>query len=986
MENFAEYDGASSPPWTSRWQQQPQQQQHRRPPPPPPQQQQRGQQHQQQRQTPGNYYYPFNPNYNTGYGSNVNNNNNNNNNNNPAYGDQYTTDNNDAAAAAAAAADPNSYQSLLLELDESTIREMTLSHHVQNLSSLVSSLTSETEYLSGRIEALSERLADSESNYHTSRNRNLELEANCTALSSTIVGLKREAENLADSARRAEERDGERERSASGLRAELRRATDDLERLACLVETERFEEERARFLDDLDEKRIRERKRKKKKKKRSFWGWFFGWGDSSSSSSSSSSFESDDDYEDGALTSSIVADATVLAMDDEERKRAARELARTTLLHALQAERNNVDELESALEALRRNNTAIMDVVSSRDTIVSELNDRVAVFEEDRMVLKAALRQLQAEMREEAPRTERLARDLEEAREREITLIEEMESMAEDMRLEREDLEARLTNATREHNRTREELDLIGLYVDQLEDRLANFAIARRDLDVREKECGRLEQCAREQAEMTDEYRRRVDELSREQNETRAMLEGLAVERDGSRARTEALESEVADWKARVDDAERRTEEMKGQSARQLFLRLEEEKAAWEGLSRRRIEEERIAWDEEKAKELELTLANEKAAWEAHIAEEWEVRSNDVKSEVERGMITEWTDRLRRERAELESRYLEDMQRAMEEKRFMWEEAKAVEINDRITTARSLWEKEADDRRVVEDERRAASYDSSSFEDEVEMAAAKVYARLEERGVSFGVSSPSLGPLQDLFGGDAVDEVNSQVVVVDTSESYECDESDDDPDDVDEKNEREEPAMAIEEDTTESSSDISGQVVRSMPQPAKKDSTSRPAVNSRPPKCNNTNPRSVPFRSVRKAFSRATGLHGLLTPSSLQLHQRREILGRRQTQRRQWKPPTTNDTAVETHLLRYESDGGDISVEGVATDELQPSSSPLSPLVMDEELIESSAALDDPWESYSYDNTDRNDASSWPSSDSMAMKDMLEPPPLPELD
>ena len=621
----------------------------------------------------------------------------------------------------------------------------------------------------------------------------------------------------------------------------------------------------------------------------------------------------------------------------------------------------------------------------NRDTIVSELNDRVAVFEEDRMVLKAALRQLQAEMREEAPRTERLVRDLEEARERETTLIEEMESMSEDMRLEREDLEARLTNLTRDHNRTREELDLIGLYVDQLEDRLANFAIARRDLDVREKECGRLEQCAREQAEMTDEYRRRVDELSGEQNETRAMLETLAVEREGSRARTEALESEVADWKARVGDAERRTEEMKGQSARQLFLRLEEEKAVWEGLSCRRIEEERLAWDEEKAKELELTLANEKAAWEARIAEEWEVRSNDVKSEVERGVIAEWTDRLRRERAELESIHLEDMQRAMEEKRFMWEEAKEVEINDRITTARSLWEKEADDRRVVEDERRT-SHESSSFEDEVAMAAAKVYARLEERGVSFGVSDPSLGSLRDLFGGNAVDDVNSQVVVAGRSETDECDSSNDDPDDVDEKNESEEPAMACEEDTTEPSSDVSGQVVRSTPQPAEEDSTPRPAANPRPRKHNDANPRSVPFRSVRKAFSRATGLHGLLTPSSLQLRQQRQMRGRRQEQRRQWKPPNTNDTAVEIRSLRYESDGGDISVEGVASDELQPSSSPPSPLVTDEESIESSAALDDPWGSYSYDNTDGNDASSWPSSDSMAMKDMLEPPPLPELD
>jgi hypothetical protein len=52
------------------------------------------------------------------------------------------------------------------------------------------------------------------------------------------------------------------------------------------------------------------------------------------------------------------------------------DLHRTCLargVHALHAKRTNVDELESALEAevLRHNNTAIMDIVSSQDTIVS---------------------------------------------------------------------------------------------------------------------------------------------------------------------------------------------------------------------------------------------------------------------------------------------------------------------------------------------------------------------------------------------------------------------------------------------------------------------------------------------------------------------------------------------------------------------------------------------------------------------------------------
>jgi len=126
---------------------------------------------------------------------------------------------------------------------------------------VVSSLTCELSYLAGRIEALSGRLADAESNHRAALDRNVKLEANCTALASMIVDLRREADECASTTSRlAEERDVEGERVAAELRVELRRATDDLERLACLVETERFEEERAKFLDDLDEKRIGEQR------------------------------------------------------------------------------------------------------------------------------------------------------------------------------------------------------------------------------------------------------------------------------------------------------------------------------------------------------------------------------------------------------------------------------------------------------------------------------------------------------------------------------------------------------------------------------------------------------------------------------------------------------------------------------------------------------------------------------------------------------
>jgi hypothetical protein len=57
---------------------------------------------------------------------------------------------------------------------------------------------------------------------------------------------------------------------------------DNLERLACLVKDERFEEEKARFLDELHARQARERKRSRnndtsnRRKYSSFWGWLFG--------------------------------------------------------------------------------------------------------------------------------------------------------------------------------------------------------------------------------------------------------------------------------------------------------------------------------------------------------------------------------------------------------------------------------------------------------------------------------------------------------------------------------------------------------------------------------------------------------------------------------------------------------------------------------------------------------------------------------------
>ena len=88
------------------------------------------------------------------------------------------------------------------------------------------------------------------------------------------------------------------------------------------------------------------------------------------------------------------------------------EMAKSTLLRALQSERSNVHELEAIVASLQQNNSAISEMVESRDSIIDELNNRIAVFEEDKVVLKAALRQLQKEIKEEAPKTQKLMDDL----------------------------------------------------------------------------------------------------------------------------------------------------------------------------------------------------------------------------------------------------------------------------------------------------------------------------------------------------------------------------------------------------------------------------------------------------------------------------------------------------------------------------------------------------------------------------------------------
>jgi hypothetical protein len=317
----------------------------------------------------------------------------------------------------------------------------------------------------------------------------------------------------------------------------------------------------------------------------------------------------------------------------------------------------------------------------------------------------------------------------------------------------------------------------------------------------------------------------------------------------------------------------------------------------------------------------------------------------------------------------------------MEAERLLWEVSKEAEIIDRISMARSLWEKEAEAKQI-DDKQRAHSFESSFLEDKVERAAAKVYARLEDRGVSFGVSNPSLDQLTDLFDRVGTEnDVNSHLV--DRTGTVECVGSDHDSNDFDGETQRRGHVISNEGDATEPSNGTLTKDVQSTPPPAVEKLSSKTAENSTPRR-RNSKPRSVPFRSVRKAFASVTGLHGLLTPSSSQLDQR--CHRRRQKQRQQ----SVNETSVKIHPLRDQIDADGVFVENsVSMDELQSSVSRQSISLMDETPPTESTTptLDDSWENSSVLNyADVYDASSWESNESEGMQDPLEPPPFPDMD
>ena len=275
------------------------------------------------------------------------------------------------------AVDP--YVALQTELEAATAREAELLYQVSNLTA---SLGVARDAATGRlhtIDVLTERISETEARAASESNAALEVRVNCTNLAKTVQQLQEEASAREEQCALLEEQKACDEKLLNELRDEIRKKQSELEDLACAIEEDRADAERERYLEEIRQRR----------KKRGFFGTIFG-----------------------AIFGK--------GYDEEEERAKAQELARSTLIHALQVERSNVDELEASLLILQQNNSAISDMVESRDHLINELNDRVSVFEEDKIVLKAALRQLQKEMKEEAPKTQKVVSDLKKAQEGEI--------------------------------------------------------------------------------------------------------------------------------------------------------------------------------------------------------------------------------------------------------------------------------------------------------------------------------------------------------------------------------------------------------------------------------------------------------------------------------------------------------------------------------------------------------------------------------------
>ena len=420
------------------------------------------------------------------------------------------------------------------DLDQALARQHDLQIRLHNASSTITAMTQREELHIRQLDVLTERVMQVEAAAAQERNLLLESQANCTDLAQQLQLTQQEVDEWRNRCSEFVERHREMEQELSVVKKKLKNTSIKAEDLAAMIERHRLEEDRGTY------------RRKVKKKKTGFFAWLFGYHD----------------------------------RDDDEDLSEMRDTAHTTLLEALQVERNSVDELETAVASLQQNNSAIAEQVQSRDLIISELNDRVAVFEEDKVVLKAALRQLQKEMSEEAPKTQKLVRDLEDAQKEIDRLHSEIESLIVTHQEEVKSLQDSISKKQAGIQEVESNLTVIGTYVDKLEERLTDFALARREIEKRERKCREIEDVAAESEEQRERLAAQVSELEKEHAELKSLFEELIQARTKLQNDFNRLSSEK---KALLAEKAKLEQDLKGLSGQ--LAELQQDRDHWHSQS-----------------------------------------------------------------------------------------------------------------------------------------------------------------------------------------------------------------------------------------------------------------------------------------------------------------------------------------------------------------------------------------------------------------
>ena len=398
---------------------------------------------------------------------------------------------------------------LEFQLQDALYREQDLYHQLGNLSHALAALQQREDLQLRQLDVLTERLTQTEAHAAHERNVLLEVQANCTTYEQQVGELTLKVDELRQKCEHWQQVHQNDTTKLQDMKQKCKKAALEAEDLAAMIERHR--------LNDAKESYSRLHHRKG-----GLLGWLFGRS------------SDDEDYE---------------QMQDA---------ARSTLLKALNEERKSVEDLEVSVLALQRNNSAIAEQVVSRDLIIDELNDRIAVFEEDKLVLKAALRQLQKEMKEEAPKKQKLVESLAKSEKQVAKLQKEIESLIQTHRKEIAALRKAIAEKESAIQMAESNMTQIGTYVDKLEERLTDFAVARRDMESRSKELGAMEDALGSLRREKTELEQKVQSFEAEHEELKGLLSEVASDRANLTQQNSRLSRESSDLARQVNQLQQR--------------------------------------------------------------------------------------------------------------------------------------------------------------------------------------------------------------------------------------------------------------------------------------------------------------------------------------------------------------------------------------------------------------------------------------------